>query len=1221
MKVLKIALKNLNSLKLETTIDFVGRPLGDVGLFAIVGDTGAGKTTILDALTLGLYGKIHRNKDENEVLSYGTTEGYAEVEFWAKENIYRSKWLVWRARGKLDGNIRTKRELAKWHPKKKKFEIIAEKIREIDEKVEGISGLDYQRFCKSVLLSQGDFAAFLKADERDRSNLLERITGTEIYSQISIAAYQRHKLEQEKINDFKKELDALKILDKESLRELKKALEELQVEAKMQQAQQNEIQAQIQWRNRLVALGEQEASFETEVQKVKEKITQSNAAFAKLEGHQKTLIFQGDLAKLEGLENNHSESQQELMTSEKLIENYQTQQEELAKNAAKIADQLKNSRKELEQREKLFQQVSALDIQIQERQIPLQQARQEVFEANTQASDNQHTIDFSNKEKERFEAAIKKINTWLSEHQLFKNLTTALPVLRLQLGDWQVLQGERTNLLTERTQLETSLEKAKKILNKYEQKIAENTQRVQTDEAAFFSYFSNLKKADRNALLSNLNLQIEQLEGQYKNLKDLVELNEDYQQLISELSVYEEEIRDLESKQGIIENRLLSALELQDELTRVYEYKLQLYEREKLLANYDRERANLKAGEKCPLCLSTAHPFRELENYKPFVNEIEQEYLQVKKQLDLVQQDTRNLIRRQNEINGKIHQIIGEQEKNIDGKKDLILNRIKSQEAKIAKIAPELKDEQMYSTTSNQLLKQKLKIVYQNIQEKRDTRNLLLNLDNEISQKEQLIQQLKQEFSEEKIKLSALEANRKNIHERRTAINRKISQLESEINPQLHAFGYKLGEKPFAAIIETLTKKSNDYIVAMEKLATEKQNLALITQELKQLKKEQMTLQKRQKAMETQLKKMEVELLDLQQRRADLFGERVVANERAILKNAIAAQENAMEAINKELKEAEINLKTATSNETKNKTALSRIEKQIEAQENKLLNKIRTSGFTSIEALKIAHLTSEEAAELEKLKTSLEKRLTQQEQSLKNVRKELEGLAQKVLTTDSLTTLNDKYAAGEATYQVLQQKIGGIHQQLEDNTRREKESKSLLEKMDIQQRAYRRWAKLNDLIGAADGKKFRVFAQGLTLKKLSELANRHLLQLNGRYLIHKPDDRDLELEIIDTFQADNIRSIHTLSGGESFLVSLALALGLSDLAGKNTQIQSLFIDEGFGTLDESALDLAISTLENLQSTGKTIGVISHVNALKERIATQIQVQKRGSGFSEIQIVA
>src|SRR5690606_8411420 len=117
----------------------------------------------------------------------------------------------------------------------------------------------------------------------------------------------------------------------------------------------------------------------------------------------------------------------------------------------------------------------------------------------------------------------------------------------------------------------------------------------------------------------------------------------------------------------------------------------------------------------------------------------------------------------------------------------------------------------------------------------------------------------------------------------------------------------------------------------------------------------------------------------------------------------------------------------------------------------------------------------------------------------------------------------------------------------------------------------------------------------------------------------KSPQEDLKLEIIDIYQADAIRPMSTLSGGESFLVSLALALGLSDLASRKTQINSLFIDEGFGTLDEETLDIAISTLENLQANGKTIGIISHVEALKERIATQIQISKQPGGSSKIKI--
>ena len=116
------------------------------------------------------------------------------------------------------------------------------------------------------------------------------------------------------------------------------------------------------------------------------------------------------------------------------------------------------------------------------------------------------------------------------------------------------------------------------------------------------------------------------------------------------------------------------------------------------------------------------------------------------------------------------------------------------------------------------------------------------------------------------------------------------------------------------------------------------------------------------------------------------------------------------------------------------------------------------------------------------------------------------------------------------------------------------------------------------------------------------------------------ENEALELDIVDRYQGDNQRSMSTLSGGESFLVSLALALGLSDLAGRNAQIQSLFIDEGFGTLDARNLDLVIQTLENLQSSGKTIGIISHVDALKERIYTQIRVVKQGHGFSTISVI-
>jgi DNA repair protein SbcC/Rad50 len=167
---------------------------------------------------------------------------------------------------------------------------------------------------------------------------------------------------------------------------------------------------------------------------------------------------------------------------------------------------------------------------------------------------------------------------------------------------------------------------------------------------------------------------------------------------------------------------------------------------------------------------------------------------------------------------------------------------------------------------------------------------------------------------------------------------------------------------------------------------------------------------------------------------------------------------------------------------------------------------------------------------------------------------------------------------------------------------------------------YERWDNLRNLIGAADGTVFRRFAQSLTLVQLVHHANRHLAQLQGgRYRLRKRPLSDLDLEIVDTFQADHIRSVSTLSGGETFLTSLALALGLADMTSRKTRIRSLFIDEGFGALDETALEIAVTTLENLQAQGTTIGVISHIREMKERIATQIQVIKQSDGFSRLEI--
>ena len=156
---------------------------------------------------------------------------------------------------------------------------------------------------------------------------------------------------------------------------------------------------------------------------------------------------------------------------------------------------------------------------------------------------------------------------------------------------------------------------------------------------------------------------------------------------------------------------------------------------------------------------------------------------------------------------------------------------------------------------------------------------------------------------------------------------------------------------------------------------------------------------------------------------------------------------------------------------------------------------------------------------------------------------------------------------------------------------------------------------------SAKGDKFRRFAQGLTLDHLVYLANRQLSRLHGRYQLRRKAEGELELEIVDSWQADVSRDTRTLSGGESFLVSLALALALSDLVSHKTSIDSLFLDEGFGTLDAETLEIALDALDSLNASGKMIGVISHVEGMKERIAVQIRVARAGGvGLSALSVV-
>ncbi len=195
--------------------------------------------------------------------------------------------------------------------------------------------------------------------------------------------------------------------------------------------------------------------------------------------------------------------------------------------------------------------------------------------------------------------------------------------------------------------------------------------------------------------------------------------------------------------------------------------------------------------------------------------------------------------------------------------------------------------------------------------------------------------------------------------------------------------------------------------------------------------------------------------------------------------------------------------------------------------------------------------------------------------------------------------------------------VAGLKHNLSENAAAKERIEEKQAAIEVQKKACRRWENLHELIGSADGKKYRNFAQGLTFEMMIGHANRQLQKMTDRYLLIRDDGQPLELNVVDNYQAGEIRSTKNLSGGESFIVSLSLALGLSHMASKNVRVDSLFLDEGFGTLDEEALEIALETLAGLRQDGKLIGVISHVSALKERIGTQIRVTPKNGGRSRL----
>ncbi len=1002
MKIQRIILKNLNSLRGEHTIDLTVEPLSNAGLFAITGQTGSGKSTLLDAITLALYGRAARYGNQpspENMMSRRCGECSAAVEFEVPDGKYTAVWQLRRARGKAEGRIQS--------PQRYIYDIdgttLTQKVRECDEKIEGLIGLDYDRFLRSVMLAQGEFARFLKSNANERAVLLECLTGTAIYSDLSILAHQEAMRRENDLKLKQQVLEQIEILQDEEREEVEDRITELKEKKRV-------LEEDIDKKSKIVGKIDELESAVTQQKKITNglEVLEADRQDAKaelqlLKRHRKTTPFRDDLIHLQNAENT-------------------LQTNKVRKQAAQ--DKRDEVYEQWQQAKLNYYRI--LQNKIAEKKSTIQDAKARACEANE---------------------TLKTEKGWLEVHQIDADLSDHIADLAANLAN---LKSRRETVRREweqvcdTTSVLTEIRKYSGIVIKkinWEQ-VSDITSVLTSDAIEPWL----LEKAKEDELKTILDKIVEKFAEELENAKD---------------------------ERTSAEKNL--------ERCRDHLHKAQL------IADHDTHRASLKEGEPCPLCGATEHPYAEGQEPSFPFEELEAEVTKA--------EETRNA---KNERVLKLY----------DARKKLI--------------------------------------------------------------------------SQQPVTIKACQDR---------------TECETELLDSLSRFGVTL---PEAGKEEEAQKSLQNREKAYQTHRDNCDNAEEVAKKAQEDEKNAQILLKKHILAFKQLKDIEIEDIDGEDEVPEWLGVEEAEKDWKNKRTKLEIQENAL---------------TARLQDTK------AAQESLEEIREHLISALEGSVFQDIDDLRAAKLDQEESDRIEEIETDLNNRKNKLTTQLQMVQGTIKSLREDQIPE------GDKAEQFKAEHKKLQDDRDTLIENLitrqnqieaDDTNRRTLAAQQKI--LEESEKNFAIWNRLRLLIGSHDGAKFRRYAQSISLDILIRHANQHLTRLSDRYRIQRRTEEELQIEIEDLHQASVTRPMASLSGGESFLASLALALGLSELAGRNVRIESLFIDEGFGTLDSEVLDLAIGALEGLHQDSKSVGVISHVELLKQRITTQIRVEKLTAGNSTLEIV-
>lgn len=1075
MKILRLQFKNLNSLYGEWEIDFTNKTYQNDSLFLLSGPTGAGKSTILDAICLALYGQTPRlgkiTQSSNEIMSKHTADCYALLHFETKGIQYYTRFEQRRAKNKPDGKLQdVERSIAK----DTSDNIICSKKTEINEKIIQITGMDFPRFTRSILLAQGAFDSFLKAKDEEKSMLLEQITGTEIYSEISKTVFERAKQEKEKTNELTIITNNAPILSPEELENLQKTQTEhtnaLQVinTALKQIKEQSSWLAQIQdLETKIASEQKQLAELQTQQENSKEKeIALKQAEKAEKLVPEHTILLQ-QKNKLQGLET-------EWTNKEKLLPEQEKNLNVLAEKLEQIQNSYQKQNTYYEENIPLFNAIKEMDIILETKNKAITEQTAQIQKEKKEQKELENKITLLTNEKNTINENLAKITVWLQENQHIETLKQELSAIKQKFSQLAAI-------------IEKGKEAKKEILS------LDNAVKAQNE---------NKKEQDKKK-----NTCIAEVEN---NKNQLEEITNNISKLLSNAHLHE----------------------LQKELSLLKENKILLVQ----IASLEEHRKNLLEGQPCPLCGATSHPYITDQNSLPSHAAIDTEIANLEKLIKEIEQ---------------------------------------------------LQHEQDKITVLLEKNKEQLETAAKHLQE----------LDTLIDEKEKSLQ----EAQNKKAQLLADYENQE-------------QELEQELAPfHVPALSPQNAETIFNLLQENC--------MLWDTKNKEKQDIE------KQLQEKDMLLTGCKAKQETAAHtlKQKTEALNTEQEAYTAL--KNTRQERFAQKNPLEEEQKLQKEIKRLLEEKE---QTSQKKEQQNnevtiakeqifqlQAQIASEKKQLSEDTEKFLQKITAHGFSSQEEFLNAVLEQDSILQLQDFFNTLNQNMEVTKKQLAENTQKLEQEKNKNLTQKSKQEIEEQEKELTVQQQNLYQELGNIQGRLEENKKALALNKENLQKLEAQKAVQRKWDRLNGLIGSADGKKFRTMAQAITFEHVIQYANNNLQRLQERYILTRDEQslNNLNLKIIDNYQGGEARAIQNLSGGESFIVSLSLALGLAQMASKNVQVDSLFLDEGFGTLDEDNLDTALSTLASMQQEGKLIGVISHISLLKERITTQINIIPEYSGKS------